>query len=64
MKSLDIRPYCDDCAEFEPRAITGTLFGDDQVLYVNTVITCCHAEKCRRIYESIQREVRKNADGI
>lgn len=62
MKSLDIRPYCDDCAEFEPRAITGTLFGEDKVLHVNTVITCCHAEKCRRIYENIQGKVRKNAD--
>ena len=35
MKSLDISPYCDDCAEFEPRAITGTLFGEDEVLHVN-----------------------------
>lgn len=57
MKTLEIKPYCDDCTEFEPCVNNATLYGADRtILLVNTTISCTHAERCRRIYEFLEKE--------
>ena len=56
MKTLDIKPYCDDCPEFEPCVNNATLRSERAILLVNTTISCTHAERCRRIYEFLEKK--------
>ena len=50
MISLQIKPYCENCPDFEPDVTKMRTGG----LVVQTIINCEHRERCERIHKHIK----------
>lgn len=54
MIDLRLEPYCDNCTDFTPEV--ERFYADDKVY--QTMIYCQYRERCRRIYDTIVKEIR------
>ena len=62
MIKLVIEPYCHDCEEFVPVADPAILdIGCPPVTkIVNTIVKCKHEDRCKAIYEYLDKMREKN----
>ena len=49
MIEIDVQDYCHTCPEFIPQADIDTLYADDDICDIHTVVSCRNKEKCDRI---------------
>lgn len=56
MIKLDIRPYCNDCLDFEPDVERPNTMHSDYELYIcgDTVVRCENRDKCERIRKHLE----------
>ena len=61
MIKLDLLPVCDNCPEFEP-VKTGeyNIMCMGEVVESNCTITCENMDKCKAMFEYLQKEVKKD----
>ena len=67
MIELHVKEYCKNCTEFEPETQTDVnrvyfndfMCGPEEIVYANTSVTCKHAQRCERIREFIEKEMKK-----
>ena len=64
MIELRVEKYCENCTEFEPEMQVdvkrvysdGIVYGREEIVSVNTSVTCKHAERCENIRKFIEKE--------
>lgn len=58
MIKLQVKPYCNNCPEFEP--ICHKLFHYDRTIM--TIVTCEHNDKCKQMFENAKQYLKKEKD--
>lgn len=62
MIELKVEPRCHECPEFEPTVATvNSLYADERLVSVDTIIKCKHKQKCDNLLKYIKEEI-KNDD--
>ena len=64
MIRIDVDLYCHDCSEFDPvtdqTVIHGASSNGSIIRGIDTVVTCKHKNRCRSIYEYMDKIREKN----
>lgn len=69
MIKLHVEKYCQNCTEFEAETQVdvnrvysdGIVYGREEIVSVNTLVTCKHAERCASIRDLLKEELRKES---
>lgn len=59
MIKLMIEDYCQDCKNFEVHQKSSTFFTDDNAVFSDHILTCKHAELCRRLKKHLERSIKE-----
>jgi len=54
MIELKAEPYCHNCDGFIPHVDVQRLYGNNELLTVNTIVTCAFAHRCSGIKTFIE----------
>lgn len=56
--SLDVEDYCQECEAFDPTAETTKAYDTNvDVFFLETVVTCSKARKCRSLVRYLERRL-------
>lgn len=63
---LDIRPYCDECFDFEPDVVKPerVFTNNDVYMVTNTIVRCKYRNRCSTIKRYLERGQKSEGDKV
>lgn len=49
MITLNVKPYCHNCDEFEPQSNTAYIMDGPREVALETIVDCVHSVRCAKI---------------
>ena len=61
---LDVEDYCQECDAFDPVADTTKIYEENgDVFFLETVVSCSEARKCRNFVRYLERRLQAEVKG-
>lgn len=64
MICVEVKPYCDQCMEFEPdvKKPDRMYVGDGTVIQTDTIVRCAHRRRCQTLEQYFMKREKERAD--